>query len=84
MTLGSGLSFQSYISVSFAPAIACESTLEPRRPGYIGRRLRPLLISELPDQGLGVAGTHAAGVPSPAAHIWVLGIRSLRGARAFR
>jgi hypothetical protein len=46
MLIGSGLSFQSYMSVSFAPVGAAESTLEPRRLGYIGRRLRPLLISE--------------------------------------
>jgi len=46
MLLGSGLSFQSCKSVSFAPVGATESTLELRRLGYIGRRLRWLLISE--------------------------------------
>src|SRR4030095_7556863 len=46
MLLGSGLNFQSCTSVSFAPVSATESTLEPRRLGYIGQRLKPLLISE--------------------------------------
>ena len=54
MVLGSGLSFQSCTSVSFAPVRAAESTLEPRRPGCIGGRLRPLLISEIRIRGLGL------------------------------
>jgi len=49
--IGSGLSFQSCMSVSFAPVGTTESTLEPRRLGYIGRRLRPLLISEERSRG---------------------------------
>src|SRR5829696_6703441 len=51
MMIGSGLSFQSCMSVSFAPVGTTESTLEPRRLGYIGRRLRPLLISEERSRG---------------------------------
>jgi hypothetical protein len=54
MLVGSGLSFQSCKSVPFAPVPATASKLEPRRPGYIGQRLRPLLISEIRIRGLGL------------------------------
>ena len=39
----------------FAPVPATASKLEPRRPGYIGQRLRPLLISEIRIRGLAYA-----------------------------
>jgi hypothetical protein len=46
VTIGSGLSFQSCTSVSFVSVNATAFTLEPRRLGSIGQRLRPLLISQ--------------------------------------